>query len=208
MKKVLYINGNAQKDDLSFSSRAGKHYIDCLKKENQDVQVEVVNVYHEDIELIDDEILTTWGKLKNGVNFEDLDANIQKRIIHMNQVLEQFKNADEYLITSPLWNFGVPPMLKAYIDNICIAGETFKYSEKGPIGLMKNKKATVIQASGGIFSSEEASKSEHGSNFLKTVLNFVGVEDVTTILIEGLAIPDKSQEEKLKDALELVDNLF
>jgi FMN-dependent NADH-azoreductase len=183
--KLLYINGNPKKVEKSFGRQAGSYYV-----ENFEGDVDVVNVYEDIIPLIDNEVLTGWTELGKGTSFEQLDESTKTKIGRMNEVLEQFLKADQYLFVSPLWNLGVPPMLKAYIDNILIAGKTFKYTNEGPKGLLSNKKATVIQASGGIYSSEKASKSDYGINYLVNVLSFIGVDDIDKVYVEGTAMND------------------
>ncbi len=58
----------------------------------------------------------------------------------MNTNLETFMNADRYVFVTPMWNFSYPPVVKAYLDNVAIAGKTFKYTENGPVGLLEGKK--------------------------------------------------------------------
>jgi FMN-dependent NADH-azoreductase len=208
MKKVLYINGNPQQETYSYSRRVANYYLEQRNRASEGVQVEVVNVYEDDIPLIDQDVLAAWGQLQSGEAFSDLSEDQQAKAGRMGQVLEQFKAADEILVATPLWNFSVPPMLKAYIDNIAIAGETFKYTEEGPVGLMGDKKLTVIQASGGVYSSGPAAAMDHASNYLKHVFGFIGVEDVKVVYVEGIAIPGKSEEDRLQDAFKDVDDLF
>ena len=87
--------------------------------------------------------------------------------------------------------------MKAYLDNICIAGKTFKYTENGPVGLLENKKAVHIQARGGIFSSGPVADLEMGDKYINTILGFIGVNDKESIIVEGIsAMPDKAGEIK------------
>jgi len=208
MKKVLYINGNPQSETVSFSRRVGKYYHEQMSKMDKSITIEVLNVYDEDIPFVDADVLDAWGTLRSGAGFSELSQSQQGKVGRMGEILKQFKEADEYVIVTPLWNLSIPPMLKAYIDNVMIAGETFRYTETGPVGLLDGKKATVVQASGGIYSSGPAAGMEHGASYIKTVLEFMGVTDIQTVLVEGIAIPDKSPEEKLIDGYKIVDELF
>lgn len=115
----------------------------------------------------------------------------------MNALLEQFISADKYVFVTPLWNFTVPANMKIYLDALCIVGKTFAYTENGPVGLLKNKKAVHIQARGGIYSSGPAADFEMGDRYINTVLGFIGVTDKQSIIIEGVnATPDKAGEIK------------
>lgn len=208
MKKVLFINGNPQKEDQSYSRKVGKYYLDQLSKDSEDTQVEMVHVYEDHVPLIDSDVLEAWGALRGGKDFGDLSEEQQMKVGQMGKILNQFKMADEYVFVSPMWNFSMPPMLKAYIDNVMIAGETFKYTENGPVGLLEDKKALIIQASGGVYSEGPGAELEHGSNLMATVLGFMGVKAIEKILVEGVAMPNKTEEEKISKALEQVDKIF
>jgi FMN-dependent NADH-azoreductase len=85
--------------------------------------------------------------------------------------------------------------MKAYIDAICVAGKTFNYTAEGPVGLLKNKKAFHIQASGSVFSQGPLASLEFTSKYLHTVLGFIGVTDVETVFIEGVAANPAQAEE-------------
>lgn len=208
MKKVLYINGNPKNEKASYSRRVGHYYLDQLKASEKDVEVSVVNVYEDNVPLIDGDVLTAWEALGAGTEFAALSPSQQGKISRMSEILSQFKEADEYVFVTALWNFSLPPMLKAYTDNILITGETFYYTENGPVGLLTDKKATIIQASGGVYSEGPGASLEHGVNYLQTILGFIGITDVTPVYVEGVAYPDLSEEEKLALGLKKVDALF
>lgn len=85
-----------------------------------------------------------------------------------------------------MWNFSVPPRMKAYIDTICISGKTFVYTEHGPLGLMTEKKAIHIQARGGIYSEGILADMENGNRYLHTIFKFLGIKDAQSLYVEGM----------------------
>lgn len=96
-----------------------------------------------------------------------------------------------------MWNFSFPPVMKAYIDAVAVAGKTFKYTEQGPVGLLTDKKALHIQARGGFYSEGPAAEMEMGHRYLSAVMQFFGVPSFEGLFIEGhAAMPDKAQEIK------------
>ena len=95
-----------------------------------------IDLFKEDIPVIDKDVLTGWGKLRNG---DDLTKE-EQQIDRFSKILEEFLSADKYVFVSPMWNLSFPPVLKAYIDAISIAGKTFKYTAEGPQGLLTDKK--------------------------------------------------------------------
>ena len=98
----------------------------------------------------------------------------------------QLQSADVLVITAPIYNFGIPAALKAWIDHIARAGVTFRYTGPGAVeGLLKNKKAYVVVASGGV---PLGSPGDFVSTYLRFVLGFVGITDVQFVDASGLAI--------------------
>ena len=95
-----------------------------------------------------------------------------------NELVAELENADHIVIASPIYNFSIPATLKAWIDLIARAGITFRYTENGPVGLLTNKKATIVMASGGV---PIGSDMDMASGYLKFALGFVGISDVNII---------------------------
>jgi FMN-dependent NADH-azoreductase len=188
MKKVLYITANPKKVENSFSLWAGEEFLKGYKQNNPNDEIKKIDVYAENIPLIDSDVLNAWGKFQGGASFDALTEAEKQKVARMNEIVDEFISADKYIFVSPLWNFTIPPMLKAYIDNICIAGKTFKYTENGPVGLLSGKKALHIQASGSIYTDAPIMEMELGDRYLKTVLSFIGVNDFESILLEGTAL--------------------
>ncbi|MEE9444268.1 MAG: NAD(P)H-dependent oxidoreductase [Cocleimonas sp.] len=103
----------------------------------------------------------------------------QKNVLDFsNELVAELERADHIVISSPIYNFSIPATLKAWIDLIARAGLTFRYTENGPVGLLKNKSATIIMASGGV---PIGSEMDMASGYLKFALGFVGITNVNII---------------------------
>lgn len=101
--------------------------------------------------------------------------------------------ADVWVIATPVYNFGVPASLKAWIDQIARARLTFRYTEKGPLGLLEGKKAYIVVATGG---TEVGSAIDFATPWLKFVLGFLGVRDLEMIVADrGMARGDAARQE-------------
>lgn len=98
-------------------------------------------------------------------------------------LVAELKATDTLVIATPIYNFGVPAAFKAWIDMVARARETFRYSENGPVGLLEGKRAFVIVTSGG---TELGSDMDFVSGWMKHVLGFIGITDVTMIDSSGL----------------------
>lgn len=210
MKKVLYVTANPKAEDKSFGLQVGRRFIEEYKALNPQDQVTEIEVYEDNIPLIDRDILTAWEQLAGGTEFSALTADQQKKVARFGELTEQFVQADKYVFVTPMWNLSIPAMMKAYLDTGMIAGKTFKYTENGPVGLLEGKKAVHIQASGGVYSQGPAKSLEHSNSYVKTIMNFVGVQDVQSVFVEGMAYaPEKAEEIKenaINNALEVVKN--
>ena len=108
------------------------------------------------------------------------------------QLVQQFLAADVIVIGAPLYNFTIPTQLKAWIDRIAQVGRTFKYTEKGPVGLAGGKTVIVALSRGGVYSASEGGRAmEHQESYLSVVFGFLGITDVRFVRAEGLAMgPD------------------
>jgi FMN-dependent NADH-azoreductase len=105
------------------------------------------------------------------------------------ELIAEFLQSDLVVIGTPMWNFGVPSSLKAWIDLIVRPGKTFNYIEAGVLGLATGKKAILVIASGGVFSEGPWKPWDFVEPYLRQILKFIGIEDVQAVRVEGLNIP-------------------
>jgi len=115
------------------------------------------------------------------------------------QALEDFLGADVIVIGAPMYNFGVPSQLKAWIDRVVVAGKTFRYTASGPEGLTKGKQVIVALSRGGVYAPGAAG--EFAESYLKFVFGFVGVQDITFVRAEGLALSAEHREKGIRTAM-------
>ncbi|MFL1407384.1 FMN-dependent NADH-azoreductase [Marinobacter sp. M1N3S26] len=118
-------------------------------------------------------------------------------------LIEEVKNADVIVLGVPMYNFNVPTMLQSYFDHIARAGITFRYTENGPEGLLKGKKAYVFISRGGVYGEDHSQTS-----FLRQILGFIGITDVEFIHAEGLALNESHKAESLATAGERIGQLL
>jgi FMN-dependent NADH-azoreductase len=116
-----------------------------------------------------------------------------------NEALGDFLGADVIVIGAPMYNFAIPSQLKAWIDRIVVAGKTFRYSQSGPEGLAVGKRAYVAITRGGLYAP--GAPGEFAESYLRHVLAFVGVTDVTFVRAEGLALSPEHREMGLSAAV-------
>jgi FMN-dependent NADH-azoreductase len=107
--------------------------------------------------------------------------------------------ADVIVVGAPMYNFSIPSQLKAWIDRVVVAGKTFRYTESGPEGLAKGKRAFIAVSRGSVYAP--GSPAEFAESYLKHVLGFIGITDVEFIRAEGLGLSPEHREKGMNAAL-------
>lgn len=209
MDKMLIINAHPKVESAtSFSLQVLRHFMKTYKGLNPEETVEQINLYDAHVPLVDRTVLSAWEKMGKG---EPLTEEEQRITDRMSVILKQFKSANKYVIVMPLHNFNVPSKLKDYMDNILIARETFKYTENGSVGLLKDGRSIlVIQGSGGVYTNNDwYTEVEYSHKYLKSMFNFMGLEDYQMIRVQGTAFmnPDEVLDKAFKEAEEAAKHL-
>lgn len=129
-------------------------------------------------------------------------SDVQKRENAVSEALvSQLLAADVIVVGAPMYNFTIPTQLKAWIDRVAQVNRTFKYTEKGPVGLAAGKTVIVASTRGGAYSTSDAGNAmEHQESFLKTIFGFMGITDVRIVRAEGLAMGEAAKAAALAAA--------
>jgi len=138
-----------------------------------------------------------------GANFTDPSERSDEQkatLAKSDELVSELHDADTIVITAPVYNFHVPAALKAWIDMVARARETFRYTENGPVGLLTGKKVYVVMTSGGTVMGSEY---DFVTGYLKHVLAFIGLSDVTFIDSSGLML-DAGKAEKAEEEIAAV----
>jgi FMN-dependent NADH-azoreductase len=112
-------------------------------------------------------------------------------------VMQEFLDADVVVVGAPMYNFGIPSTLKAWIDRIAVAGKTFRYTAAGPEGLAGGKKVIVASTRGGF---HQGAASDFQEPYLHFVFGFLGIADVEFVRAEGLAVSPEQRSQAMADA--------
>lgn len=116
-------------------------------------------------------------------------ASAKEALRLSDDLTEELLSSDLLVLASPMWNFGLPSSLKAWIDHIVRPGKTFRYTGDGAEGLARGKKAILVLSSGGVFSAGPWKAWDTVEPYLKLILGFIGITDVQTVRAEGMNIP-------------------
>ena len=123
-----------------------------------------------------------------GANFTPAEQRSdaqQQRLAFSDELIDEIKRADAIVLTTPMYNFGIPATLKAWIDLICRAGVTFQYTADGPVGLIKGKRVDIVITTGGV---PLQSPADFASDYLKQVFRFIGIEDINIIAADQMNV--------------------
>ncbi|MEG0371819.1 MAG: FMN-dependent NADH-azoreductase [Clostridium sp.] len=191
MAKVLYIKANP-KIKGSRSLEISDAFINEYKKSNPNDEVVTLDLYREKIDFINQEDLEYLFLPKN-------DESKNNKVL---KFAYQFQEADKYIFSAPMWNLSFPAILKAYIDYVTVSGITFKYTDKGPVGLCSGKKALFVTTRGGIFSTGPAKDFEMGEKYMEAILGFLGIHGLETIVAEGLDMQDTNVRELIDKSID------
>jgi FMN-dependent NADH-azoreductase len=117
-------------------------------------------------------------------------------------LVEELAAADVLVLAVPMYNFGLPSALKAWIDHVVRAGLTFRYGADGPEGLLKNKRAILVVSRGGVYSQGPMQQLDFQERYLKSVLGFIGISEVDVVRVEGLARGEQAVRAAMTNARE------
>ncbi len=184
MSKVLYIKANTKPEGTSRTFKISDAFIKAYNENHQGDEIITLDLYKENIQFLTEKDINTVFGPKS-------DDSRNHPIL---KYAYQFMEADKIVIAAPLWNLGVPAILKAYIDYISVSGITFKYTAEGPVGLCQGKKAIHIVARGGAYTEGQAAGYEMGDRYLRILFGFFGIVDFTTIAAEKLDVVGEDVE--------------
>ncbi len=129
----------------------------------------------------------------------------QKAVVEASDALiDELKRADVIVLGAPMYNFNIPSTLKAYFDHVARAGVTFRYTEKGPVGLLTGKKAYVFSTRGGVHAG---GPTDHETGYVRTFLSFLGISDIEFVYAEGLAFGEEPRKAAIARAHEAIAGL-
>ncbi|MCG5481597.1 MAG: FMN-dependent NADH-azoreductase [Ensifer alkalisoli] len=136
------------------------------------------------------------------------DAALQADLAFGETVLEEFLAAETVVLGVAQYNFSVPSQLKAWIDRIAVPGQTFRYTAKGPEGLVGTKRVIIALARGGFYGpGSPAEHFEHTLSYLKSVFAFIGIANPEVIVADGVNVSSEQRESSLMEAKAQIDGL-
>jgi len=181
--KILHVI-SSPRGAASQSIQLGNAIIDKLKAANPGAAIKETNLVTQQFPHLEEAHITSFFTPAENLT----DAN-KEAIRHSNDAIRDIMESDVLVIGAPMYNFSIHSALKAWLDHIVRVGVTFRYSANGPEGLIQNKKAYIAVASGGVYSEGPRKGMDFIEPYLKMLLGFLGITDITFIWAEGLSMP-------------------
>lgn len=183
MKKILHIISSIH-GETSSSSQLSNTIVENLKNAYPDSQVNKLDLSESHFPYLEAKHFEAF------FTPAEHHTAIQREVFgRSGQAITELKEADFIVIGLPIYNLGIPASLKGWIDYVARVGETFSYVDNAPIGLLTDKKVYLAIASGGIYSEEPMKSYDFTEPYLRAMLGFIGLTDLTAFRVEGTAIP-------------------
>ncbi len=200
--KILHIDSSILGDN-SVSRTLSADIVKAIKAQNDSAEIIRRNLAETPLgHLSGAHVMASQGH-------EPESEEIKSDIAAGGAALDEFMSADTIVIGAPMYNFAIPSQLKAWIDRICVAGKTFRYTENGSEGLSGDKKVIVAISRGGFYGEGTALIDfEHQESYLRVVFKFLGISDVTFIRAEGVSLGQEQREKAINDARDVIKDLI
>jgi FMN-dependent NADH-azoreductase len=200
MKSLLVINSSAAREG-SVSRELVEFAVDHLLRESPHVSVALRDLGVNPVPHLDVATL-------NGVRGTPATDSEKTARALSDELIAELRAADTIVIGAPMYNFGVTTALRAWFDHVLRAGETFSYSSEGPRGLLGGKRVIVIESRGGLYSEGPATAIDFQEPYLRHLLGFVGIKDVTFVHAEKIGYGPEARLAALEGARRQIDALL
>lgn len=193
MARLLYIESSPRKK-RSASIEVAKTFLAEYEKTHPHDEIYTIDLWAREIPRFDGDVIDSKYAILHGQAHTEVQRKAWRAV---EQTITEFKNADKYLISLPMWNFGIPYQLKHYIDVLVQPSYTFSFSpSEGYKGLVTGKPIALIYARGGAYGAGSGAESlDLQKNYMETILRFIGFTDFHSIMIEPtLNSPEKKTE--------------
>ncbi|MHA6529061.1 FMN-dependent NADH-azoreductase [Paenibacillus sp. BAC0078] len=200
MSNVLFIKANNRPAEQAVSVQLYNEFLASYKASHPQDTVTELDLFAEQLPYYDNTLITGMFKAAQGYEATPEEAAGAATV---KKYVDQFLAADKVVFGFPLWNLTVPAVLHTYIDYLSQAGITFKYTAEGPVGLVTDKKAVILNARGGVYSEGPAASIEMAVNFVAGMLNFWGFKNVEQVIIEGHNANPQQSAEIIANGLQL-----
>ncbi len=181
MAKLLHILAHPD-PATSRSAEIAVAFLESYAETHHDDEIVLLDLYREQVPYLSAAHLRAMSKQGAPVS---MDEEEQRAWAEMLTMISYLREAQKILVTSPMWNYTVPAILKAFIDLVVVAGQTLRFTESGPVGLLTGRRAMLISTYGGIYSAPAVAGGITTTHYVRAVLELMGIEVAGEVVVEG-----------------------
>lgn len=214
MKKLLYIIANSKSEEQSSSRTVSKRLVNAILEKLPDVELEEVNLYEEHIPQLKGCYFEGRSAIVSSEARNKLTAEEQKEVAKVEDLCDQFRAADIYVLASPMWSLSFPAPVKEYLDCIIQTGKTISFEDNKQHGLLDDKERVFIyvQSSGANIPWILKPALAKGLNYVHEIMKFIGINTFDELLVDGTGTTEDERQNAIKTATDkipqLVEKLF
>ncbi|MBI6547323.1 FMN-dependent NADH-azoreductase [Xenorhabdus lircayensis] len=199
MSKVLVLKSSILAQ-YSQSNKMADYFVEKWLTNHSESNITTRDLAENPVPVLDGELVSALRP-----SGAELTERQQSTLVLSDELITELKTHDVIVITAPMYNFTIPTQLKTYFDLIARAGVTFRYTENGPEGLLKGKRAIILASRGGIHKN---SPTDLMTPYLRVFLGFIGITDVEFVFAEGLAMGAESANQTHQDARDVINDVI
>ena len=209
MKKLLYIIANSKAEEQSSSRTVSRALVNTILEKVPNVELEELNLYEEHIPQLKGCYFQSRSTIVSSEARNKLTAEEQKEVAKVEDLCDQFKAADIYVLAAPMWSLSFPAPVKEYLDCIIQSGKTITFEGNKPHGLMNDKKRVFIyvQSSGGNIPWILKSALSKGLNYVEDIMKFIGISTFDELLVDGTGTTEEERQNAIKTATDKIPHL-
>jgi FMN-dependent NADH-azoreductase len=185
MANLLYVTCNVRPHDQSRTLSLGYEFLDEYLRRNPHDEVQVLDLYRDSIQRVDQDVLNAWVRIERGDDYINLLSDEDRRkMSRLWRLADQFDRCDKYVFVTHSLNLWFPAEFKMYIDAICVPDRTYRLTPHGAKGMLRQLRRKSLHLHAGQ-SYRFGQEQDLSIAYLRSVLNFLGVADHETVLLEG-----------------------
>jgi FMN-dependent NADH-azoreductase len=204
MPKLLYIESSPRKK-RSHSIAVADAFLTAYRKANPGDEVVTLDLWETTLPEFDGYTIDAKYQVLHGQNFDEQQQMAWNAVV---AVCDEFKSADKYVISLPMWNFGIPYKLKHYIDVLAQPGQTFSFSPAtGYSGLVTGKPVAVVYARGGAYGNGGPGSMDFQKSYMDLLLGFIGFTDIRSIFVEPTLVASEDVTKTVTEAIAVAQEI-
>ena len=214
MKKMLYIIANSKSEEISSSRTVSRRLVNAIMGKVPNVELEELNLYEEHIPQLKGCYFESRSAIISSEARSKLSVEEQKEVARVEQLCDQFREADIYVLATPMWSLSFPAPVKEYLDCIIQSGKTITFENNKPHGLMDDKHRVFIyvQSSGANIPWILKPALSKGLNYVHEIMKFIGIRTFDELLVDGTGSSEEERQNAIKNATDnispLIEKLF